>query len=75
MLTFDKQSRKELNGAKVTLYNLSDTSIAPVIITNLNTNLSQFKLEPCHKYRVTAEKDGYAPASKEFTVDCKDREK
>ncbi|MBK7232883.1 MAG: hypothetical protein IPH93_11640 [Saprospiraceae bacterium] len=75
VLTFDKQSRMDLNGAKVTLYNLSDTSIAPVLITNLNTNLSQFKLEPCHKYRVTAEKEGYAPASKEFTVDCKDRGK
>ncbi|MBK9272496.1 MAG: PD40 domain-containing protein [Saprospiraceae bacterium] len=75
VLTFDKQSQLDLNGTKVSLIDLSDTTIAPITILNPNTNLSQFKLEPCHKYKILAEKEGYAPASLEFTVDCLDRGK
>lgn len=75
VLCFDKQSGLDLNGVTVKLYDLSDPTKAPIEITNLNSNLSQFKLDRCHKYRVVAEKKDYAAVLDEFEIGCKDKGK
>jgi hypothetical protein len=70
VFTFDRQSGLDLNGTTVSLIDLTDTTRAPVVITNLNTNLSQFKLDRCHKYRLVAEKEDYASATMDLEVGC-----
>jgi hypothetical protein len=72
VLTFDRQSGLDLNGTTVSLIDLTDSTRVPVVITNLNTNLSQFKLDRCHKYKLVAEKEDYAPATMEFEIGCQE---
>lgn len=59
-----------MNGTTVSLYDLEHPDNSPIVITNLQTNLSQFELDRCHKYRIVATKTGYGTAMKEFHIDC-----
>ncbi|MBK6822785.1 MAG: hypothetical protein IPG87_07315 [Saprospiraceae bacterium] len=70
VLTYDKQTGLDLNGTTVSLYDLEHPDNSPIVITNLQTNLSQFELDRCHKYRIVATKTGYGTAMKEFHIDC-----
>ena len=71
VLTFEKSESYALNNCTVTLYDLDDPNWKPLTLSDINTNLTHFELTRCHKYRIVASKNGYAQATKEFTVDCK----
>jgi|JI10StandDraft_1071094.scaffolds.fasta_scaffold00237_57 outer membrane protein OmpA-like peptidoglycan-associated protein len=70
VLTYDKQTGLDLNGTTVSLFDLEHPDNSPIVMTNLQTNLSQFELDRCHKYRIVATKLGYGTSMKEFHVDC-----
>jgi hypothetical protein len=70
VLTFNKNTGNPLNGVTVTLIDLDDPAKTPVVITNPNSNLSQFGIIPCHKYSLTGTKPEFAPATLDFLVDC-----
>lgn len=65
--TFDKLTREKLNGATVTLVDLSDPD-NPRGITNLEGNEFNFELDRAKDYVVTAVKEGYFPDSVNFTT-------
>ncbi len=65
VLTFFENEETALNGATVTLYNLSDPDAAPIVITDLDKNLSQFDIIGGREYKIVAEKKGYQ--TKEIT--------
>ena len=68
VLTFDEISRKELPGTTVTLENLTDGNIQKVVLTNENSNDFVFDVVPGQSYRITASRDRYYEASKEFVA-------
>lgn len=61
-MVLDKLSREDLNGATVTLVDLSDPE-NPRGMTNLDGNDFYFPLERARDYVVVAEKEGYFPDS------------
>ncbi len=72
VLTFLRPDSTELPGCKVVIWNLTDpANYPPDSITNLNSNLSSFKLVRCHNYKITAFKAGLEPSTTYLTVDCK----
>ncbi|MBK9221638.1 MAG: hypothetical protein IPO16_05895 [Saprospiraceae bacterium] len=70
VLTFHKITGDSLNNVTVTLYDLDDRTIPPITITNLNSNLTQFNIIPCHTYKITGLKKEFSPAELKFTIDC-----
>lgn len=71
VLTFYKQTGESLNCCDVTLFDLDDVNSKPITLRNCESNLNQFSVTRCHKYRIVASKDGYVNGQNEFTVDCK----
>lgn len=63
VFTFDDNTKANLDGCTVTLTNLSDPNVEPLIIPNMTSNDWNFKLIRGQKYTVKAEKIGYYPAS------------
>ncbi len=63
VFTFDDQTKEALNGATVTLTDLSDPSSEPIVFTNFGGNDYNYKITRGNKYRVDVSKPGYYPAS------------
>ncbi len=70
--TFDALKQLPLNGVAVTLIDLSDPTVEPIIVTNDDNNQFHFPLLRGKKYMIVASKKGYEPASLE--LDTKDFE-
>lgn len=63
VLTFDKDSKNALNGATVTVIDLTDNTIKSVVITNIEGNNFNFNLSRGHDYRIIASRKGYKPST------------
>ena len=63
VFTFDAEDKSMLDGAMVTIEDLSDPTVPPIEKFNPVGNNFKFFLEPGKLYKVTARKDKYAPAS------------
>jgi len=59
VLTFDKTTLLNLSGVELTLEDLSDKSVQPVVISNMNSNEFNFDILRGHNYKVTAKRKGY----------------
>ena len=59
VLTFDKKTLESLNGATVTLINMTDNNVRDVIQINELSNDFHFTLERGKVYRIIASKPGY----------------
>lgn len=69
ILTFFKQDNTPLEGCTVTLYDLTDNSVAEVELTNASSNDFSFPLIRGHEYRVVAKKFGFTQAEAQFNTD------
>ncbi len=65
--TFDKESQDGLDGATVTIRNLSDPNAEDIVITNPDSNRTIIKLDPNQSYQITVEREGYEPET--FVID------
>ena len=54
----------------MSLIDLDEPTREPIIVTNLNSNLSQFKIIPCHKYKITGTKPDFANTIIYLNIDC-----
>lgn len=59
VFTFEKESEIALIGTTITLRNLSDPSIEPLVVRNPNGNYYKFDIIAGGKYELVAEKQGY----------------
>ncbi len=59
VLTFDKTTLLKLNGVELTLVNVTDKSVNPVVINKDNSNEFNFEVLRGHTYQVTAKRKGY----------------
>ncbi len=59
VLTFDKTTLLKLKGVELTLENLTDKSVDPVVISNISDNDFHFEILRGHNYKVTAKRKGY----------------
>ena len=66
--TFDKLDQTPLNGATVTLYDLSDPEADPRVMEDFDSNRFVFLLDPDKEYKVVATKEGYDPDSVFFNT-------
>lgn len=69
VLTYEKKTQNELNGVKVELIDMTDSSIEPVEITNTTANDFKFELIRGHEYKIVASKLGYKSAEIRFGTD------
>ncbi|MEP7269649.1 MAG: hypothetical protein ABI844_18680 [Saprospiraceae bacterium] len=69
VFTFDKKTSEALQGAEVTLIDLTDSSKV-IAKTNYNGNDFHFPLIRGHQYRIIANKKGYNPAT--ATIDTRE---
>lgn len=63
VFTFDDATKEALNGATVTLTDLSDPSAEPIVITNFDGNDYNYKIIRGNKYKIDVSKPGYYPTS------------
>lgn len=63
VFTFDDASKEALIGSTVTLENLSDPNIEPIVITNATANDFNFQLIRGNKYKLSATNPGYYPTT------------
>ena len=68
VLTFLSPQQIALEGATVTLYDLSNPDNPPVIISQPNGNLFQYDIIGGREYKIIAERDGYEPKELIFTA-------
>ena len=68
VFTFDEISRDPLPGTTVYLEDLTDNTIQEIVLTNENANDFVFEVIPGHSYRITAQRDRYYDAIKEFVA-------
>ncbi len=64
--TLLEPSNKELNGATVTLYDITDLDSEPIIITNSSGNDFHFDIIAGREYKVVGTKPGFEPVSLVF---------
>ncbi len=69
-LTFKRSTNAPLNDVRVKLQDLTDVTIPPITLQYPDTNLHKFELIRCHKYKLTASKDGYTGDSTIFVAEC-----
>ena len=65
--TFDEASGAGLDGATVTITDLSDPNAEDIVITNPDSNRVIVKLDPNKSYRVEIKKEGFEPQT--FIID------
>lgn len=65
--TFDKETQGGLDGATVTVRDLSDPTAEDIVITNPDSNRTIIKLDPNKSYQITIDKEGYD--SETFVID------
>lgn len=70
VLSFHKITKDTLHAVTVSLIDLDDPTREPIVVTNLNSNLSQFKIIPCHKYKITGTKPDFANTVVYLNIDC-----
>ena len=70
VLTLRNETGEPLVGCTVTLFDLTDTLIAPVELTEMGTHIFNFPLIRSHKYRVVASKFGFSDAETIFETDA-----
>lgn len=70
MAKVTNEKEEALNGAKITLYDLTvgEGKVGPDSKTNLKSNLFSFGLDEDKKYKVVIEKEGYYKDSLEFNT-------
>ncbi len=59
VLTFDKTTLLKLNDVELTLVNLTDKSVKPIVINKNNSNEFNFEILRGHNYQITAKRKGY----------------
>ncbi len=67
LATFNETTGDGLDGATVTITDLSDPNAEDIVITNTDSNRTVIKLDPNKSYRVEVKKDGYEPQT--FIID------
>ena len=72
VLTFDQITKDPLPGTTVTLRDLTDNSIQPISLTNLNGNDTYFDVVPDHRYQILATRDKYYDEVAEFVATADD---
>ena len=70
VFTYDGVTNANLNGSTVKLIDVATGKTIGKDVYNPNSNLFQFELEPCKKYRIIASKNGYDQAMTTITADC-----
>ncbi|MBK7736985.1 MAG: PD40 domain-containing protein [Saprospiraceae bacterium] len=70
VLSFHKITKDTLNAVTISLIDLDDPQREPIVVTNLNTNLSQFNIIPCHKYKIIGSKPDFATTIVYLNIDC-----
>jgi len=61
LTVFDKETAEDLEGAKVTIIDLTDPNAEDIVIENPDDNKFNVKLIPGHNYKIVIEREGYKP--------------
>ena len=67
-LVYDADTKNDLVGATLKLYDTKDPSAKPIVVTNDITNLNEFPIECDRDYRIEATKPGYLPETITFNT-------
>lgn len=61
ILTYDKNTLKDLEGVKIRIVDLTDTTAPEMVYANLDSNVFNFKVEKGKQYRIYASRENFSP--------------